>query len=177
MSDVTESELKRAEVELEEAQRLRGWIANSYAQIEFALGDLILRCREFPEYYGHTNNLPHGAPDRVKRVRRIISTTGPLQPFAKQLEKLLCEFEDRHETRNLLAHGFATYMFTPNGDTGLYFQKWHRQPDRIDARLTRTFRMADLQREMEEFVGVTQRGMTLLLEIQSRFNWVEGPYK
>jgi hypothetical protein len=33
---------------INEGQRLRGWIANSYAQIEYLLGDLILRCRAFP---------------------------------------------------------------------------------------------------------------------------------
>jgi hypothetical protein len=52
--------------DIEEGQRLRGWITNAYAQIEFLLGDLILRCREFPEYAGDTATFTHSAPKRVR---------------------------------------------------------------------------------------------------------------
>ena len=75
MSSATAEELERAKADLEEAQRLRGWIANSYAQIEFALGDLILRCREFETYKDMTKSLPHGAPDRVKECGRSLEWT------------------------------------------------------------------------------------------------------
>ena len=109
-------------------------------------------------------------------MRQILGMDGPLNDYKVSLETLLREFEKRHETRNLLAHGFATYMVTPDGDSGLYFQKWHRHAERIDARLVRTFRLPDLKREMEDLVGIAQRGLALFFEIHSRFGWVERPY-
>lgn len=172
---LTEAEFERAKVELEEAQRLRGWIANGYAQVEFVLGDLIVRCREFPEYAELTKTLPHGAPDRIKRVRRIISYEGPLSRFREALESILMRFETRHETRNLLAHGFCTYLATPSGDTGLHFQKWHRDPQRMDARLVRTFRMRDLIWEQQDISAVAQDCLKLFYLIHDHFGWVERP--
>jgi len=38
------------EQRVEEGQRLRGWIANGYAQIEYFLGDIIVRSLQMPEY-------------------------------------------------------------------------------------------------------------------------------
>ena len=174
-SKITQEERARAIVELEEGQRLRGWIANSYAQIEFLLGDLILRCREFPEYANCPPALPHGAPDRVKRVRQIIALGGPLSLFANDLTGMIERFENGHETRNLLAHGFCEYLYTADGDTGLQFQKWHRMPDRQDARLIRCFRIADLQTEKESFSMLADEVLGLYWRMQDHFNWVARP--
>ena len=163
--------------EIEEGQRLRGWIKNAYAQIEFLLGDFILRCNGLPEYSHLPSTLPHGAPDRVKRVRRILAATGPMQRFDQSLRPLLEEFERGQETRNLLAHGFCEYLYTPSGDTGLQFQKWHRQPDREDARLIRCFRIEDMRREKEAFSRLAQRGLELFMIIHEHFGWVARPDK
>jgi len=93
--------------DIEEGQRLRGWITNAYAQIEFLLGDLILRCREFPEYAVETATFTHSAPKRVRQVRQMLEKQGALTPFAPELTSIIDRFEKKHETRNLLAHGFC----------------------------------------------------------------------
>ena len=54
---------------IEEATHQRGWISNSYAQVEFLLGDLIIRCREFAQYAEQTAAFTHSAPKRVSKVR------------------------------------------------------------------------------------------------------------
>ena len=161
--------------EIEEGQRLRGWITNSYAQIEFMLGDLILRCGEIDEYSGLPKTLPHRAPERVKRVVKILETPGPLGIFEKELRQILDRFKQGYETRNLLAHGFCEYLYTKGGDTGLQFQKWHRHPDRQDARQIRCFRLADLKTEMEAFVLLSNDGMKLFRRIHGHMGWMARP--
>ncbi|MEO7786347.1 MAG: hypothetical protein ABIR77_00775 [Sphingomicrobium sp.] len=173
MSDFTTEELVKIEFELEESQRLRGWIANSYANVEFMLGDLIVRCRQFPIYDALTKTMPHDATKRIRRVRQILEIDGALSPYAAGLEDLLANFELRHETRNLLAHGFATYHITPEGDAGLTFEKWHRDSDRMDARLVRTFRLVDLAREQADFVQLARRSLSLFYSIHTSLGWAK----
>lgn len=163
--------------EIEEGQRLRGWITNAYAQIEFLLGDLILRCTSMPEYRHLPQTLPHGATDRIKRVRCILNSPGPLEPFATSLQALLAEFEKGHETRNLLAHGFCEFLVTPDGDTGIQFQKWHRHERRQDARLIRCFRLQDLEREEKSFAALAQSGLVLFRQVHDSFGWTARPDK
>ena len=161
--------------EIEEGQRLRGWITNSYAQIEFLLGDLILRCRSFHQYELHTKTMPHGGSSRVKKVKSILKINGPLSPFAGRLQTLLQRFDDTHDIRNLLAHGFCEYLFTPEGDAGLQFQKWHRLPNRDDARLIKTFRLNEMASEMDDFVCLSMEMMSLFKEIHDQFGWTARP--
>ena len=62
---------------IEEGQRLRGWITNAYAQIEFQLGDLILRCKGSP-YKIETATFTHSATKRASKVRNMAQKAGPL---------------------------------------------------------------------------------------------------
>jgi len=163
------------EADIEEGQRLRGWIANAYAQIEFLLGDLILRCRAFPEYEVETGSFTHSAVKRVRQVRRMLQKAGRLEPFAAELTSIIDRFEERHETRNLLAHGFCTYLCTPSGDAGLQFQKWHRQDDRDDARLIRCFRLPDLAIEEDSLVALSGEASRLFQRMHRHFGWEARP--
>lgn len=157
---------------IEEAQRLRGWIANAYAQIEFFLGDIIVRSLKLAEYENVGQVLPHGSPDRIKRVRRILEFDGVFSEFRVELSAIMDEFESHHETRNLLAHGFCEFLFTPTGDCGLQFRKWHRVPDRQDALLMRTFRLVDLENEKAIVVELSQRALGLFYQIHHRLGLV-----
>ena len=157
---------------IEEAQRLRGWIANAYAQIEFFLGDVIVRSLIIPEYESVGQVLPHGTPDRIKRVRRILEFNGIFTEFRDELAGIVDEFEDHHEIRNLLAHGFCEFHYTPSGDCGLKFRKWHRVPDRQDAQLIQTFRLVDLEYEKAIIVELSQRALGLFHRIHDRLGLV-----
>lgn len=160
-------------LQIEEATRLRGWIANSYSQVEYLLGDLILRLRSETIYAEHTQTLPHDASNRVRKIKAILAIDGPLSAFKTELEEVLSEISRRHQVRNLLAHGFCSYHFTPDGDTGFEFQKWHRDKSdgADDRRLIRTFRMLDLQREMETSVAAAQRALNLYWRLRDHFRW------
>jgi hypothetical protein len=156
---------------IEEGQRIRGWIANGYAQVEYLLGDIIVRAKALDEYVGVTDRLPHRIERRITLVRQIVSTDGPFHKFRDEIESVICAFEQHHVTRNLLAHGLCTAFHTPNGDFGLEFRKWHRDGDG-DGEMKRTFRLADLEYEMAQLVEVADRALHISRAIHSELGLV-----
>ena len=159
---------------IDDGQRLRGWLVNSFAQVEYLLGDLILRCRAFPEYEEHTRTLPHGAADRIAKIRAIVAHPGPLDLDADAVRAVIEHLAARQDIRNLLVHGFCTVLYTPKGEMGFHFQKFHRQPDRHDARLIRTFTLEGLQRERDEQMAFATAAVDCFQAMHQRLGWA-GP--
>ncbi len=158
---------------IEEGQRLRGWIANGYAQIEYLLGDVIMKAYRMQEYEALAARLPHRIEKRIAAVRQILEVDGYFSKHKPEIELIIDAFEMYHETRNLLAHGFCTAYHTPDGDFGLEFRKWHRDGER-DAEMKRTFRLIDLEYERSQLKQVSQRALTLSFEIHNDLGLV-GP--
>jgi hypothetical protein len=158
---------------IEEGQRLRGWIANGYAQVEYLLGDIITKAFKMSAYEQLAGRLPHRVEKRISTVRKILGVEGYFLRHKDEIEWILAAFETHHETRNLLAHGFCTAYHTPAGDFGLEFRKWHRDEDR-DAEMKRTFRLIDLEYEQTQLVEVSHRALKLSFEIHNQLGLV-GP--
>ena len=96
------------------------------------------------------------------------------QTVCRSTDSIIDRFEKRHETRNLLAHGFCTYLRTPGGDVVLRFQKWDRQ-DNGDDLLTRCFRLPDLEAERDSLVALSQEALQLFSQIHRHFGWIAQP--
>lgn len=162
---------------LEEATHHRGWISNSYAQVEFLLGNLIIRCRQFPQYAEQTATFTHSAPKRVAKVRSMLNVDGPLTSYETEINEVLDAFESNHEVRNLLAHGFCEFHFTPTGDAGLVFRKFQRGDvqagQEADMLLQRTFRLVDIHYHREQFVAQAQRALEIFCQIHFDLGWGE----
>ena len=158
---------------IDKGQFIRGWIANGYAQVEYLLGDIIMKSKAMPEYEGLIDRLPHRVERRIAKVREIVAIDGFFQKFGDEIADIIERFEMHHQTRNLLAHGFCTAYHTPDGDFGLEFRKWHRDGDR-DAELKRTFRLVDLEYERAQLLDVSQRALHLSFAIHEKLGLV-GP--
>ena len=158
---------------IEAGQRLRGWIANGYAQVEYLLGDIITKAFQMPEYVAISERLPHRVEKRISKVRQIIEIDGFFARYRDQIDRVIVAFEAHHQTRNLLAHGFCTAYHTPDGDFGLEFRKWHRDADR-DTELKRTFRIVDLEYEREQLLDVSKQALELSFAIHQDLGLV-GP--
>lgn len=161
---------------IEEGTHHRGWISNSYAQVEFLLGDLIERCRAFPEYNEFTATISHSAGKRVSKIRSMLTLEGPLAPYSAQITGVLDAFDGNHEVRNLLAHGFCTFHHTPTGDAGLVFRKFERgdvaNGEDPDILVQRTFRLIDLQYHRTQFVAQSHDALQTFLQIHADLGWV-----
>lgn len=156
---------------VEEGQRLRGWIANGYAQVEYLLGDIITKALQMPEYQLASARLPHRVDKRIAKVREILAIDGFFSAYRGEIASLIESFENHHETRNLLAHGFCTANHTPDGDFGLEFRKWHRDGE-TDREMRKTFRLVDLQYEKAQLTHISQRALHLTSQIHSKLGMV-----
>lgn len=145
----------------EEAQRLRGWIANGYAQIEYLLGDIIMKSLNIPEYAALVGSLPHQPTKRIGRVKQIIAIEGFFTKFRPEIEWIIDSFEAHHEARNLLAHGFCTIYHTPDADVGFEFRKWHRNEEGADCEQVKLFRIVDLEYEKAQLIHASERALLL----------------
>ncbi|WP_313437252.1 hypothetical protein [Novosphingobium sp.] len=169
---MTEAQIKEfAEMGMSE----RGWISNSYAQIEYLLGDLIVHCREFPVYNAQTGTVSHSAAKRVKKVRAILALDGPLSPFADKMTEVLDAFEGNDDVRNLLAHGFCSIHYTPTGDAGFVFRKFDRaaaaEAEDDAAAIIRTFRLVDLQYHRAQMVEQAQNALAVFVGMYNSLGW------
>ena len=160
---------------IEESTHHRGWISNSYAQVEFLLGDLIWRCRAFPEYSEQTKTISHSATKRVKKVRAMLEIEGPLTASAQKLGSVLDAFELNHDLRNLLAHGFCEFQPMPAGDPKFAFRKFERGKPELgedDAQLVqRFFRIIDLRYHKEQLVAEASHAVLVFGELHHRLGW------
>ncbi len=157
----------------EEAQRLRGWIANGYAQVEYLLGDIIIKAFELPEYAELVVRLPHKITNRIDLIEKILATDGFFTPFADEIRWIIEAFILRHETRNILAHGFCTILYTPNEGVGFEFRKWHRDEEQGDVEIIRVYQLVHLEYEKAQLIDVSHRALNLCYEIHHALGRVD----
>lgn len=161
---------------IEVATAHRGWISNSYAQVEYLLGNLIVRCRQFEQYAEQTATVTHSATRRVAKVRAMLGVNGPLGPHAEGLTQILDAFEGNHEVRNLLAHGFCEFQFTPTGDAGLVFRKFDRGEAESgqappDILIQRVLRMVDLEYHRAQLVHQAEVALEFFAVMHAALGW------
>lgn len=135
MADLSDDQIKKI---ISDMTMDRGFVINSFAQIECLWADLVDQCRQFKEYAEITKIIPFSPNSRVGAVRALLAT-GPLQPFADQIDHLLTRFMEFEELRHLFAHGFASFRYTPNGDCGMFFTRYMKPKKGEDAKLIQEF--------------------------------------
>ncbi len=69
---------------VDDGQRLKGWIANGYAQVEYLFGEIIARSNDMPEYEAIKERLPHRPEKRIAKIRQILEIEGFFQPIEKK---------------------------------------------------------------------------------------------
>ena len=144
----------------------RGWIINSYAQIEFLLADLIEKTSGFEEYAEWANKpLPFGIGNRVKHVTTLCQS-GRLAPHAEALARIIADLLSIEESRHLYIHGFASFMFTPKGDRAMHFRRYVPPEKGGTATLTSELkRGVDLAKEREQATAFAQYAVGIFREI------------
>jgi hypothetical protein len=168
---VTRQPPKHVRNAIHEAQRHRGWIANGYAQVEYLFGDIIMRAFKLPEYADLVVRLPHRVGNRIELVNKIVEIEGFFKSYGDEIRWVIEAFELRHETRNILAHGFCTVLHTPDDDIGFQFRKWHRDVQN-DVEVIKIYRLVDLEYEKAQLVDVSERALKLSYDIDQALGLV-----
>jgi hypothetical protein len=157
MANFTEAEIKAVICEMTQD---RGFIINSFAQIECLLADLIDQCRGLSDYEELNHKpIPFGADKRVARVREL-AKSGPLATHSVCIERLLDRFMEFEDMRHLFTHGFASFEYTPTGDAGMYFVRYVPPLKGGEVTIIREFyRPKTLKAQRHSFVDYTEGAM------------------
>jgi len=102
----------------------RGWLVNSYAQVEFLLGDLIWQLRSFPEYSTELHAFPLSLDGRVARVTEFCQRDGPLRAHSNDILPLFDRLAQLDEGRQFFVHGYCAFYSTPAGDMAMQFRRF-----------------------------------------------------
>jgi hypothetical protein len=83
----------------------RGSIITSYAHIEHLLADICLQSWKTSEYAHLAGLFPYKTESRIKAVRSLLETAGPLKSYHGELEPVLDDLLTFEELRHFVAHG------------------------------------------------------------------------
>lgn len=159
---------------IDQMQRDRGWIVNSFAQIEFLLAGTIVRCREFPAYAELTETMPYRLDKRVDRFAEIVDADGPLSVERTALQKVIADFRGMEERRQFLVHGFCSFFHTPAGNTAMRFDRFMPSKEDDAAKKSMWFKPDILKGIREEVVASTAYALDTFRILHQEFGWQEA---
>jgi hypothetical protein len=90
---------------IREVHFLRGAIISGYAEVEFLLTELNMRCRQLPAYAEIVAGFPYKLESKISRVKALIAAQGPLRAYAGDLQGLVDRISHYEESRHFIAHG------------------------------------------------------------------------
>jgi hypothetical protein len=106
----------------------RGWCINSFAQVEYLLGDLLWQAASMPEYAAAAVPFPLNADKRAEKVRELLELSGPFEAYGADLREIVERWESLREGRLFFAHGYASFFSTPAGDALMQIRRFVPPP-------------------------------------------------
>lgn len=91
---------------------VRGGFLTLFAQVEWFLAKIIVEANGFPEYQDLDLSFSQDFEKRAARVRKILSISGPLSPYADELLAAIDRISAFTDLRNFSAHGVLTHRWT-----------------------------------------------------------------
>lgn len=169
MTDVGVQEHHKAIID--QMQNDRGWIVNSFAQVEFLLADTVVRCRAFGDYAEMAAKIPYRLDQRVTRFEAMIEADGPLSENREALRTVVENFRSAEERRQFLVHGFCAFFHTPAGDTAMRFDRFMPTKDDDSAKKSMWFRPDTLKQIREQVVAETAFALDTFRAVHIRLGW------
>ncbi|WP_312595762.1 hypothetical protein [Brevundimonas sp.] len=122
MNDVPQD----AKIFIDRATFLRGSIVQSFAQMEYMLGDLGHQAATLPEYSDFAG-FRRPVDSRIAMALEIAAAAGPFGPYRTGIEGICSTLKAIEPFRNFLTHGWLEVRSAPAGVLPKYhlqFRKW-----------------------------------------------------
>ena len=160
------------EVIIHRGMRSRGWIINSYAQVEYMLADAVLRCRSLPAYQHLPATVPYQPSSRGPRFQAVLDAEGPIAEDRDDLQAVLDTFTAAANRRHILVHGFCSVRVQMPVRVPLFhFIKLEPQPGKDDAVQTLILTIEDLEAIGEATSADATRALTVFQRLHRRMGW------
>lgn len=125
-------------------RRLRGKVIEHFAEVEYAVGAVLVRAATLPEYHAPMLEFPRHMTQKRERLCDLMNAEGPLRSRAVEIIPLLKEFREFDPFRNLMAHGIVeqngerSYVFRmicsdvqPDSSLPLTHRDFQRRTDKL----------------------------------------------
>lgn len=162
---------------MDRIQRDRGWIVNSYAQLEYLIRDLLIRARDLPAYASALDTVPFDPGKRLRKFKQIVAMDGPLAAYRERIDRLIVRpLEIDQERRHYLVHGLVTLVHTGGKNPGIEVRRFVRDEQDPFKEGRIILSEVELRAIMEDVTATADAGLRLILEIHRRFGWIKsGP--
>jgi hypothetical protein len=138
-----------------EAKMLRGEVIDLFAQVECAVGAVLVHAAALPEYKGLKPAVPHLFGQKLGRLRKLINGAGPLQSRANGVASLADKLALFEDLRRFMAHGKVEVALKQSGEPIYVFRMICAPSDGSpDSTLTLTRREAQSRRARLENIAV-----------------------
>jgi hypothetical protein len=148
---------------INDVQRLRGVILNSYAQVEFLAADFAVKCKHLPQYNELVKKFPYATKKRVEAVKEIATAPGPISPYRVELTSQIGRLLQFEELRNFMAHGFLS--ITPSLDPRLEFRMYVLEPKVVLSLRILCVQLEELKHSADDIRRYTHDFVTLVRSI------------
>jgi hypothetical protein len=154
-------------VSLRATRRLRGEVIDLYARVEQAVGAVLVRAANLPEYQQLDLTLPPLMAKKLEHLRKLMSEDGPIKPCTVEVVPLLDKFVEFETLRNFMAHGIAQTELSQSGEPTYVFQMI-RAPSNSTLILTQsksqseTAKLANIALELASKLEAIAEGMNKL---------------
>lgn len=109
---------------LTEVMQLRGAYIAAMGTMETILSELAIRASKHVAYAGLRGRFPSRRPDRLKYLRAVCETPGPLTPHRGLVFGIMRRFEDGLALRDILAHGRMQVLTGPGDDASIKLEDY-----------------------------------------------------
>jgi hypothetical protein len=137
------------------AHFLRGAIISSYAEVEFLLTDLNMRCRVKPAYAAIAAGFPYKLESKIARVRQLVAEPGPLTAYADDLLELVDRISAYETSRHFIAHGQMRVSTRATMPVPIVFQMYQpgkkNAPEQYGEIQTDSDQLTNLAREIADY--------------------------
>ena len=113
------------------AARIRGEIITSFAQIEFVLADIVVKCASRAEYKNVVARFPYKVESRISAVTALVNAPGPLQKYKDEIVRVIDHLLSYSELRDFMAHGLVMLTPTVDKDPRLEYRMYRPQSNKM----------------------------------------------
>jgi hypothetical protein len=133
----------------------RGSIITSYAHIEYLLADFCLQAWKRSEYTHLRGVFPYKTESRIRAVRKLLESDGPLKLYCEALQPVLDDLLDFEEIRHFVAHGVMVVKATPPTGARIEYQLFRttKEGPQLGALNTTSAEMEDVGIKISVLLG------------------------
>lgn len=151
---------------------LRGEVIDLFAQVECAIGEVLVRAAIMPEYKALKTSWPGLMGQKIERLRALSAKPGPLQAQANGAAALVEKLASFERYRHFMAHGVVDVALKESGEP-IYIFRMVCPPSKDHTEATLVLTRPEAQSRTARLAG-TVKSLVAALDPIDAMAWKKG---